>query len=159
MKTRIFAGTFAILLALSACQSKPAETEEPVKTPVPTQQPTPEPTEAPTLEPTVEPTSEPTPEPTPEPTEEPSAGIRPEVKEMIDGYESFMNEYIDFMEAADDDSTDLNYMMKYLDFVSRYAEYEEKIDALGDADLNDAEFLYYTEVTLRVEKRLLEILD
>ena len=81
----------------------------------------------------------------PRPTEAPKeketpsvveAFIRPEVKEALDSYEAYMDEYIDFMErykAAD--AADMVAMMgDYTDKLLRYSEFAEKIDALGESD-------------------------
>ena len=59
-----------------------------------------------------------------------SIGIRPEVKEFLDSYESFMNEYADFTQKYED---------------------------LGDDDLNDEELKYYVDVQSRVTKRLIDV--
>ena len=121
----------------------------------------------PTIESTVstpKPTTKPTAKPTeaPEETEAPEAAlaeadIRPEVKEALDSYEAYMDEYIAFMErykAAD--ASDMAAMMgDYMDMLSRYSEFAEKIDALGESELTNAELAYYIEVTNRVSQKLL----
>lgn len=83
--------------------------------------------------------------------------IRPEIKEAIDSYESFMNEYVEFMKKyeSSDDVTSL--AAQYTDFVSKYADAESKFDALENDDLNDAETTYYIEVQTRINNKLLEI--
>ena len=85
--------------------------------------------------------------------------IRPEVKEALDSYEGYMDEYVAFMErykAAD--ATDMVAMMgDYTDMLSRYAEFSEKIDALGESELTNAELAYYLEVTNRVSQKLLRV--
>ena len=105
-----------------------------------------------------EPTEEP--EPTPEPTEpaEPAAAdddIRPEIKEAIDSYEEFFNKYADFMESYDD--SDIGALSDYLSFLQEYTEYMQKLDDLDNADLTDAESIYLTQATLRIDQRLLEV--
>lgn len=108
-------------------------------------------------------TARPTPTPATTEAEEPEtptltdALIRPEVKEALDSYEAYMDEYVAFMEryqAAD--ATDMVAMMgDYTDMLSRYAEFSEKIDALGESELTNAELAYYLEVTNRVSQKLL----
>ena len=83
-------------------------------------------------------------------------GVRPEIKEFLDSYEAFIDEYIEFMENYD--STDINMLLKYTEFMSKYAEFAEKVDAIEDMDLNDAEALYYAEVTLRASQKMLKVL-
>lgn len=108
-------------------------------------------------------TARPTPTPATTEAEEPEtptltdALIRPEVKEALDSYEAYMDEYVAFMEryqAAD--ATDMVAMMgDYTDMLSRYSEFAEKIDALGESELTNAELTYYLEVTNRVSQKLL----
>ena len=108
-------------------------------------------------------TARPTPTPATTEAEEPEtptladALIRPEVKEALDSYEAYIDEYVAFMErykAAD--ATDMVAMMgDYTDMLSRYAEFAEKIDALGESELTNAELAYYLEVTNRVSQKLL----
>ena len=119
---------------------------------------TPVPTARPTLKPAVSPT--PTPKPTARPTAKPSPapnGVRPEVKEALDSYEAFMDEYIAFMarfEAAEGDSL-LALLGDYYAMLLRYEEMGEKLEALEEEDLNKTELAYYLEVTNRVTQKLL----
>ena len=110
-------------------------------------------------------TASPTPKPAAEEAEAPEtptladALIRPEVKEALDSYEAYIDEYVAFMErykAAD--ATDMVAMMgDYTDMLSRYSEFSEKIDALGESELTNAELAYYLEVTNRVSQKLLSV--
>ena len=82
--------------------------------------------------------------------------IRPEVKEAIDSYESFIDEYCEFMEKyAKSGGTDLSLLVDYAKFVSSLSDYEEKMDAMED-DLTDAEYWYYYEVLTRCNEKLLK---
>ena len=83
------------------------------------------------------------------------AGMRPEIKEAIDAYDDFMNTYCDFIESFD--KSDFAMLAKYAELVSQYSEIQEQFDTLGNADLNEAELAYYTEVSLRCSARLLEV--
>ena len=101
-----------------------------------------------------------TPKPAPTSTPQPVAAeneIRPEVKEFLDSYEAFTEEYIAFMERFENaDATDLAAMMgDYASILARYADFAEKVDAMEDDDLTDAELAYYLEVTTRVSQKLL----
>ena len=81
--------------------------------------------------------------------------IRPNVKEAIDSYEDFIDSYCDFMKSYD--SSDWTTLTKYGEFMSQYYETTEKFDAIADMDLNDAESLYYAEVSLRCSEKMLKI--
>ena len=81
-------------------------------------------------------------------------GIRPEIKEAIDSYETFINSYCEFMESYD--STNLTMLAKYTELMTTYVDVAEKFEAMEDQDLNDEELKYYTEVSLRCSSKLLE---
>ena len=83
--------------------------------------------------------------------------IRPEIKEAIDSYESFMNEYVEFMKKYESSNDVASLAAQYTEFASKYADVESKFDALENDDLNDAETTYYIEVQTRINNKLLEI--
>lgn len=80
-------------------------------------------------------------------------GIRPEVKEAIDSYETFMNSYCDFMTkyAESDDATSM--LDDYTDYMNKYIDATKKFSDL-EGDLNDEEIKYYVEVQTRVSQKL-----
>lgn len=84
-------------------------------------------------------------------------GMRPEVKEALDDYEAFMNEYCDFMEKYSTSDDQGSMLGDYTQFMLKYAEAMESIDKVNESDLNDIELAYYIEVTARIEKRLLQV--
>ena len=95
------------------------------------------------------PTAEPAPEPSAEPAPEVQVTlseneIRPEIKEFLDAYEVFMDEYVDFMQKyLNADPTSMAEMLgDYYSFLSRYTEFEEKLDAFSESELTDAELAY-----------------
>ncbi len=138
---------------LSATEPETKETPQPK-----TEKPTEAPTKAPTEPPTKAPTEPPTEKPTQTPTEAILAStIRPEVKESIDAYEKFMDDYISFMNnfnsLSEMDAVSL--LSDYTKFMADYAINVDKFDAL-DSDLTEAEEEYYTEVELRVLDKLLK---
>lgn len=82
-------------------------------------------------------------------------GIRPDIKEAIDSYESFMNQYCDFMNSYD--TTDLSMLSEYSELMSEYVTTTAKFEKIQDEDLNDAELAYYLEVSNRVSQNLLAV--
>lgn len=84
-------------------------------------------------------------------------GMRPEFKEALDSYEKFFNEYCEFMKKYAENPTDLNLLMEYTDFMTQYTETMDKMEALDDGEMNDAETKYYIEVTARISQKLLEV--
>lgn len=110
-------------------------------------------------------TSTPAPTATEEPTEvvESSTGansdeVTPEFKEMMDSYEAFIDEYIDFMKrynSAEDQSSmwrELSeYVAKYADFVDMLKDIQKNKETISDAD-----YQYANEVCERAVKKLEE---
>ena len=146
--------------------SRPTATARPTIRPAVTQQPTsrpaatPQPTSRPAATP--QPTSRPaaTPQPTSRPTAAP-AGIRPEVKERLDAYESMADEYVAFLHRySEADGDELFSMLgDYYRVLMAWSDMSEKLDALDETELSDAELIYYLEVTARVTQKLVAGLD
>lgn len=78
------------------------------------------------------------------------------LKEAMDSYETFMNEYCDFMEKYSKNPTDPGLIADYMSYMSKYDDFTKKFDQWGSEDLNDAELEYYIEVQTRVYERLAE---
>lgn len=84
-------------------------------------------------------------------------GLRTDFKEAIDSYETFMNEYCDFMKKYSDNPSDTSLLTDYTSYMSKYADFADKFDKWESEDLNDAEMAYYIEVQTRVNKKLAEV--
>ncbi len=86
-------------------------------------------------------------------------GMRKDFKEAMDSYESFMNEYVEFMKKYNANPSDLSLLADYSSFMSRYADFVKKFDSWENQDLNTKESAYYIDVQARVSKKLLEVAD
>lgn len=84
-------------------------------------------------------------------------GIRQEVKEGLNSYEEFMNEYYDYMKKVQDSPSDVTLLADYADYMKKYQKMAEKMDAMDDMDLNKEETAYYMDVQNRINKKLLEL--
>ena len=84
-----------------------------------------------------------------------TSGIRPEIKEAIDNYESFMDKYVEFMESYD--SSDATMLMEYADILAEYSEFSKSWEEIKEEDLTDEELDYYLEVSSRVSEKLLKV--
>lgn len=85
-------------------------------------------------------------------------GLRPEFKKAMDSYETFMNEYCDFMKKyAESDGTDIGLLADYTEYMSKYADVVEDFEAWDSEEMNTAETAYYLDVQTRINKRLLEV--
>lgn len=121
--------------------------------------------ETPVADPTATPEPQPTDTPVPAETEAPaddtttadSTGIRPEVKDFLDSYESFMNEYCDFMEKYENSDDVASMLNDYTEYMKKYADFTQKMDDMGNSDLNTEELKYYLDVQNRVSQRLLTV--
>ena len=98
---------------------------------------------------------EPQPEPDPEPVKEETGGIRPEIREAIDAYESFIDEYIAFMKTYSESDNSIALLMDYMKFAAKLEEYETKMDKLEE-ELTHEEDIYFLEVVNRCNVKLLE---
>lgn len=76
---------------------------------------------------------------------------------MVDSYESFFDEYVDFMKRYSTSDDALSMLNEYLDYMQKYTEYMGKLDELAEYDMNEAESAYYLAATLRIEQKLLSI--
>lgn len=85
------------------------------------------------------------------------AGVTPEFKEQMDQYEAFFDEYVEFMQTYSETDDPIALMGQYLDFLQKYNEYMAALDAIDEAELSDADALYFAEVSLRIEEKLLNV--
>lgn len=85
-------------------------------------------------------------------------GMRPEFKKAMDSYESFMNEYCEFMKKYEkSDGTDMSLWSDYASYLSKYSDMVKDFEAWDDGEMNTAETAYYLDVQTRVNKKLLEV--
>lgn len=85
--------------------------------------------------------------------------ISPDFKKVMDDYEVFIDEYIEFMNKFNEADTNdmLNLMTEYNDYMEKYTEVMEGISNIDEDELSTADALYYAAVNARVSKKLLEI--
>lgn len=96
-----------------------------------------------------------------EPTEKSSDGntalgeVTPDFKKAMDEYEAFFDEYLAFMEKYEK-SSDLSPEMleDFSTYMERYNQTMEALDAIDEDSLSPADYAYYTEVMLRINKKI-----
>ncbi len=88
-----------------------------------------------------------------------SGAIRPDFKNAMDSYEDFFKSYCEFMKKYQKNPSDMGLLMDYAKFMQQYSETMEKMENLKSDNLNTAELAYYTEVTARITKMLLEVTE
>jgi hypothetical protein len=90
-------------------------------------------------------------------SEELIGGMRPEFKQAMDDYETFMNSYMDFMKEIQANPTSSELLSKSAEVKNNYDENVKSMEKIGDSNLNYKELAYYLEVTTRIQQELLEI--
>lgn len=83
--------------------------------------------------------------------------ISPEFKEAMDSYEAFFDEYCEFMKKYNNSEDTTSMMADYASYMTSYAETMEKMAAIDEDKLSDAEVMYYAEVSARISQKLLEV--
>lgn len=82
--------------------------------------------------------------------------IDPEFKEMMDEFEAFFDEYVEFVNRMNnaDSMEALELMSAYTEYLEKYASVMEKMESIDQDELTTAEALYYAEVTGRIYLKL-----
>ena len=86
-----------------------------------------------------------------------SSVIRPEIKAAIDSYEAFVDEYCDFIKKYSESSDTTSLLGEYSTYMIKLADFESKMDALDNGDLNPVEDAYYSEVLLRCSQKMIAV--
>lgn len=92
-----------------------------------------------------------------EPTElssTPSSGVSTEVKEFVDGFESFFNKYVDVMKSIGNGSSDLSVLGEYATLLSEYADWMNKIEEFESKDMTAEDSKYFWDAYARVMNNL-----
>ena len=87
-----------------------------------------------------------------------SDGVTPEFKEAMDSYEAFFDEYAEFMKKYNESDNPAAMLGDYASMMTRYAETMEKLDEIDEDGLSTADALYYTEVMVRINQKLMSVL-
>ena len=82
--------------------------------------------------------------------------IRPEVKEALESYEAFVDEYVEFMKKYNSSGNQTQMMTEYLDYINKLVDFENKIAELDDKELTTSESAYYSAVMLRCADKMLK---
>ena len=84
--------------------------------------------------------------------------VTPEFKETMDSYEAFCDDYVQFMKDYQSGDMDFTKMLEnYKKMLSDMGEWTTKIEEIDTEKLSPADSAYYMLVTLRVSKKLLDV--
>lgn len=97
------------------------------------------------------------------PTEETQAetaasGLRPEFLKAMDTYEAFYDEYCTLMKQYKANPTDLSFLTKYMNMLSKQEDIDSAFKAWDSNDLSSEELKYYLDVTARIQKKMIDLL-
>ena len=87
-----------------------------------------------------------------------ASGMRPGFKETMDSYEAFFDAYAAFMQAYWQAEDPLGMMGDYTAMMQQYVETMGELEDIDEDELSDEEALYYAEVMLRINQKLLEVI-
>lgn len=76
---------------------------------------------------------------------------------MMDSYEDFFDEYIEFMKKYENSDDVAGMLNDYADYMTKYADYMQKLNDVDTDNLLTADAAYYTKVQARIVKKLAEI--
>ncbi len=77
------------------------------------------------------------------------------VREIVDSYEKFADEYVNFMKKYNEsDGTDVSLIQEYNDITKQYKKWLEKIENIDEDSLSVEDAKYFVEVTKRVSEKL-----
>lgn len=83
--------------------------------------------------------------------------VTPEFKQVMDGYEAFYDDYIEFMNKYTSGKYDMmNMLGDYLLMLDKLDKWTKKIDEIDESTLTPADSAYYFIVTMRIEKKLID---
>ena len=88
-----------------------------------------------------------------------SSQVTPELKEFLDSYEAFVDEYIEFMNKYNQNPTDATLLAQYMDYMTKLADFEKKANdyAAQESQMSTADYNYYIDVTTRCTQKLLQV--
>lgn len=97
------------------------------------------------------------PDPEAEEEEVDASKVTASVREALDEYEAFFDDYIAFMKKYNNaDYKDLDEMIDdYSDYINKYSDmYSKLLDMAGDLKITSDDYKYYSSVLKRIEKKL-----
>lgn len=97
---------------------------------------------------------------TPEPDANASSGFTTDsvaFRQTVDAYESFMNEYVDFMVKYQSSGDVVGMAKDYATMTARYADMSEQMDSIDENSLSAEDAAYLLDAQNRVNARLLEL--
>lgn len=76
---------------------------------------------------------------------------------MMDGYEQFMNSYVEFMKKYESSDDTASMLADYGSMMQQYSDWSQKFDSVDENSLSAEDQAYYLEVQGRVLQKLSEV--
>lgn len=76
---------------------------------------------------------------------------------LMDGYEQFMNSYVEFMKKYEDSDDTTSMLADYGSMMQQYSDWSQKFDDVDESSLSAEDQAYYLEVQGRVLQKLSEV--
>lgn len=86
-----------------------------------------------------------------------SGEVSVDLKEWLDSYEAFVDEYVEFMKNYQESGDAMSMLSDYTDYMQRYSEFLDKANKLDTSKMSAADYAYYIDVTTRISKKILEV--
>lgn len=90
-------------------------------------------------------------------TESTPATSSSDFRAMMDGYEQFMNSYVEFMKKYENSDDTASMLADYGSMMQQYSEWSQKFDSVDESSLSAEDQAYYLEVQGRVLQKLSEV--
>ncbi len=87
-----------------------------------------------------------------------ASGVSKELKEFLDGYEAFVDEYVEFMKQYQKNPTDLTLLLKYAAIMKKYADFEKALENYDSNKMSVTDSAYYLEVITRCTQKMIGVI-
>lgn len=85
-------------------------------------------------------------------------GVNPELKEMLDSYEVFVDQYVEFMEKYNSDPANTVSMLgEYSEMLQQYTDFADKINKYDASSMSTEDYKYYIDVTTRCAQKMAQV--
>ena len=86
-----------------------------------------------------------------------TSGVPPELKEYLDSYEAYVDEYVEFMKKYYKNPSDLSLLTNYAGMLQKMSEFDDKLEKYDTDEMSKEDYNYYMEVTLRCSQKMLNV--
>lgn len=87
-----------------------------------------------------------------------SGQVTPELKNFLDSYEAFMDQYVELAKKYKANPSDMTLLSEYSDCLTKLSDFEKQANAYeqSESSMSTADYNYYIDSMARIQKKLLE---